>query len=376
MEYFNPVNIISFPGSRNQIASTCKSKKVLIICSMSAYTRLCKDKKIADLFLLPDVVLEHGFTSNPAMDDIEKISNKYALKDLEVIIGLGGGSAMDVAKIASVAIPAAKEGISLDQLLVDTFLLNNLDVLECIQIPTTAGTGSEVTPFATVWDYKNQQKKSLSHPKMFAKTCYIDSDFLIGLPIEISLSTGLDALNQAFESIWNKNSTDISKLFALKAAEKSLNALPKLSRILDDEDLRQDLMIASVFAGIAISQTRTAICHSISYPLTLNFSLPHGYACAFSMIEVFDFNYDLIVEEISNMKGFEDAEQIRKRILDILETYGFATIIKSYISSENSIINLMDEMHTTGRFENNIRECNKEHLQKIIRKSCKRIYRS
>lgn len=374
MQYFNPVNIINFPGSRGRLASICEAKHVLIICTRSAFERFGKDEKLSQLFLLPNCRFEHDFSSNPAMEDIVAISNKYADKDLDVIVGLGGGSAMDVAKIASVSIPAAKNGIELTQLLGNSSLFADLDVLECIQVPTTAGTGSEVTPFATVWDYASQQKKSLSHPKMFAKSCYIDADFLIGVPIEIALSTGLDALNQAFESIWNINSTDISLLYALKAAEIGLKALPNLSELSDDANLRQEMMTASVFAGIAISQTRTAICHSISYPLTLHFSLPHGLACAFSMIEVLDFNSDLITGRISRINSFGGAVQVRKRISDILEIYDFSKIIRTYVSSENDILDLLDEMFTTGRFENNIKECSKDHLEKIIGRSCKRIF--
>ena len=218
-------------------------------------------------------------------------------------------------------------------------------------------------------------KRSHFHTqKMFAKSCYIDADFLIGVPIEIALSTGLDALNQAFESIWNINSTDISLLYALKAAEIGLKALPNLSELSDDANLRQEMMTASVFAGIAISQTRTAICHSISYPLTLHFSLPHGLACAFSMIEVLDFNSDLITGRISRINSFGGAVQVRKRISDILEIYDFSKIIRTYVSSENDILDLLDEMFTTGRFENNIKECSKDHLEKIIGRSCKRIF--
>jgi len=120
-------------------------------------------------FSLPAVVFEHAFDANPSMSDIIAISLKHRHSSIDVIVGLGGGSAMDVAKVASVSIPAHQEGIELRELLADSDLFTRFRALDCLQVPTTAGTGSEVTPFATVWDYENQVKKSLSNPIMFAK---------------------------------------------------------------------------------------------------------------------------------------------------------------------------------------------------------------
>ncbi len=374
MQYFNPVNIVSSPGARGQLALNCVSKVVLIVCTQSAFERFSNDEKLSPLFSLPNCRFEHNFSSNPAMEDIVKISKKYAGTGLNLILGLGGGSAMDVAKIASASIPAAKNGITLSELLANSSLFDTFGAIDCIQVPTTAGTGSEVTPFATVWDYDSQQKKSLSHPKMFAKACYIDSDFLIDIPLNIALSTGLDALNQAFESIWNKNASDVSLLYAMKAAELSLNALPRLSELSESPNLRQELMTASVFAGVAISQTRTAICHSISYPLTLRFNLPHGLACAFSMLEVLDFNSALISKKISRISAALSGVEVEEIIKSVFEKYNVSKIIQSYIPNEDSVLNIMDEMHTTGRFENNIKNCSEKDLENIIQKSCKRIF--
>ena len=152
---------------------------------------------LKDLFNNYEILLEHTFSSNPSIIDMDNISNKYKDESIDIIIGIGGGSAMDVAKIACVSIPARRNKYKIDDLLLQNELLRNLNAIECIQITTTAGTGSECTPFATIWDYENQEKKSLSHPKMFAKKAFIDPDFLINMPLNIALSTGLDSLNQA-----------------------------------------------------------------------------------------------------------------------------------------------------------------------------------
>ena len=137
-----------------------------------------------------------------------------------------------------------KKDIHIDYLLNDSTLFSRFKEIDCIQVPTTAGTGSEVTPFATVWDYKSQQKKSLSHPVMYAKKAFVDPDFLSEIPIEVAVSTGLDALNQAFESIWNVNANELTRPLSRQAAVLSLQALPIIHEAPTNPGLRCNLSLA------------------------------------------------------------------------------------------------------------------------------------
>jgi alcohol dehydrogenase len=239
-------------------------------------------------------------------------------------------------------------------------------------VPTTAGTGSEVTPFATVWDYEKQQKKSLSNPAMFAKKAFIDPDFLCEIPLEISISTGLDALNQAFESIWNVNANECTRSFSRRAVELSLQALPLIDEIPSSPKLRDKLATASLFAGLAISQTRTSICHSISYPLTLKYGLSHGMACAFSMLEVYKYNSDFIKNDIEiialNLK--KDPYRVLKNIFSQFELNSH---IAKALPSKSSFTDSIEDFITAGRFENNIKKCNHTDLINIITASYKRV---
>lgn len=277
---------------------------------------------------------------------------------------------MDVAKIACVSIPARRNKYKIDDLLLQNELLRNLNAIECIQITTTAGTGSECTPFATIWDYENQEKKSLSHPKMFAKKAFIDPDFLINMPLNIALSTGLDSLNQAFESIWNRNSTTETIEFAIRSACLSLKNLPLVDQINDNEIVRDELAEASFCAGLAISHTRTSICHSISYALTLKFGIPHGLACAFSMQEVLNFNYIKVQDEISEIESRINSS-CKDSIENIMSKYELDNIFKSYIGSKKMVLDISDNMNTKGRFDNNIIECSADDLASILSNSCK-----
>lgn len=375
MNYFNPVKIVFGSLVRRQIAEECVGKSVLIICSSTAHNRYSKDPELSALFSFASVIFEHGFESNPSLTDIIEISNKYRDRSLDLIVGLGGGSAMDVAKIASVSIPAIRKGMHIDDLLKDSTLFSRFKGIDCIQVPTTAGTGSEVTPFATVWDYGSKQKKSLSHPVMYAKKAFIDPDFLSQVPLEVAISTGFDALNQAFESIWNVNANEFTRPLSRRAAVLALQSLPAITEVFSDPELRAKLALASLFAGLAISQTRTSICHSISYPLTLKYGIEHGIACAFSMIEVYKYNMSSVKEDIRAIE-FELGKDAFDTLNYIFSKYNINSRIASSLPNKSSFSSSIEDFITAGRFENNIRECSERDLIDIISSSYENLLAS
>ena len=369
MSFYNPVKIINFYNSRKKLVRSIENKNVLIICSKSALRRIGEDVYLKNLIGSSNILFDHGFSSNPSINEIKILTKKYMSKDFDLIVGYGGGSAMDVAKILSIMIPAAKMKISIDNAINDPDLINSLSCIDSYQVPTTAGTGSEVTPFATIWDYELNQKKSLSHIKMFPKKAYIDCSLIQNLPIEILQSTVLDALNQAFESLWNKNANDLTKLYAMKAIELSFNALKNFNENYLDKTQADMLSTASLYAGIAISQTRTAICHSISYPLTLRFGMPHGFACAFTMLEVLEFNKQKIHHEIKILENNLNLN-VKNSLIEIFNSFNINETFKFYIKNKKHVFEILDQMITEGRFENNIRKCSKDDLVEIVTKSC------
>lgn len=373
MKFHNPVNISFGSKSRVGLVEEISDQSVLFICTKNTLKRLSNDPYINKILINKDIVFEHEFSSNPSLQDVIKISEKYKNNPYKFIVGLGGGSAIDVAKISSVLIPALNQGFKFEDLDKDPSLFKKIIEIDSILIPTTAGTGSEVTPFATVWDYENKNKKSLSNEKMFAKKTFIDPDFLIDIPIEIALTTALDALNQAFESIWNKNSNEYTRLISRMAIEKSFFAIPNLKKISTDELIRKQLAYASLFAGLSISQTRTSICHSISYPLTMKYDIPHGLACAFSMLEVYKFNERFISDDIKKirMSCNEDPFQLLKSIFN---QYDLKAYFLAKLPKKEKFITGINDFITQGRFENNIRICKKEDLLNILSGSYNELY--
>ena len=198
----------------------------------------------------------------------------------KVIVALGGGSVIDTAKVLA----AASRGFPVVRRYLETGAgAQELSAIPIIAVPTTAGTGSEVTSWATVWDTESGRKYSLSRPNLYPQHALVDPKLMVGKPRQLTISTGLDALSHALESVWNVNVNPVSAHHAVVAAREILSVLPQLVSDLQNLELRSRMASAALSAGLAFSNTRTAIAHSISYPVTLHHNVAHGIACSFTL---------------------------------------------------------------------------------------------
>jgi phosphonate metabolism-associated iron-containing alcohol dehydrogenase len=145
------------------------------------------------------------------------------------------------------------------------------------------GTGSEVTPWATIWDRHAGKKHSLHLPETWPEAAVVDPELMLTLPAGVTVQSGLDALSHALESIWNVNANPVSDTFAVAAAREVMATLPALLANPGDVALRGRMATAALKAGMAFSNTKTALAHSISYEMTLRHGLPHGIACSFTL---------------------------------------------------------------------------------------------
>jgi phosphonate metabolism-associated iron-containing alcohol dehydrogenase len=224
----------------------------------------------------------NNITPNPNFITLSESCAQFAetAKEDMVIVALGGGSVIDAAKVLA----SSNDGFDPVRHYLETGAgEDQLGNYPIIAVPTTAGTGSEVTKWATVWDTESQKKYSLSRQCLYPSHAVVDPELMLGLPKGLTISTGLDALSHALESIWNRNSNPVSANHAVFAANEIIDALPGLNNDLSNLELRSRVARASLFAGLAFSNTRTALAHSVSYPITLKYQIPHGLACSFSL---------------------------------------------------------------------------------------------
>jgi alcohol dehydrogenase len=270
-----------------------------------------------------------------------------------------GGSAMDAGKVLNVSLAPECSGYSLSTLLTRPELHTNAQPGPLYTVPTTSGTGSEVTPFATVWNHEIKKKLSLAGPAVWAKMAFVDADLTDSVPVYTTISTGLDAINQAAESIWNKNANSITLGYAIRALQLGFMALPKLARGVGEKVDRDQMAEASVLAGLAISHTRTALCHSMSYPITAHFGVPHGLACAFTMPKVLKHN---LPADDGRFRLLSEALVGSSDVLKLVECFEKLNFdlkvsekVKQKVDSLDDLLKLEPEMHTPERAGNNLR---------------------
>lgn len=149
-------------------------------------------------------------------------------------------------------------------------------------LPTTAGTGSEVTRWATLWDTEARPalKRSFDEAWGYADRAFVDPALTLSCPASVTRDCALDTLAHALEALWNRHANPVSNGLAVRAARRVIATLPGCLERPDDMALRTQLSLAALEAGLAFSQTRTALAHALSYALTLEAGLPHGLACA------------------------------------------------------------------------------------------------
>lgn len=214
----------------------------------------------------------------------------------EVIVALGGGSVIDSAKVFAAA---AGDFNKVQRYLETQEGASALSAIPIIAVPTTAGTGSEVTCWATVWDEERGRKFSLARENLYPEVALVDPTLMLGKPYGLTLATGLDALSHSIESIWNVNANPVSARHAVAAARAILADLPNLLRDLGNLELRSRIAEASLNAGLAFSNTKTAIAHNLSYPMTLSWGVQHGIACSFTL--------PTVLRSVVGLGGFREA---------------------------------------------------------------------
>jgi alcohol dehydrogenase class IV len=214
--------------------------------------------------------------ANPTVACVFEGADYARAKQADFIIGIGGGSPMDAAKaIALLAVQKIKE----EELFSVTF---EDQALPIILIPTTAGTGSEVTPYSILTNVKLQTKTSISNPLLFPKLALLDAKYMKNLPMITTIHTCLDAMSHAIEGMLSVRATEISNSLAVESLKKLVPCLKFLSPELNGSgitmDVREKMLYGSTLAGMVITHTGTTAVHSMGYSLTYFKNVDHGRA--------------------------------------------------------------------------------------------------
>lgn len=224
---------------------------------------------------------------NPRSEDVNRAAQLYRGKSIDGVLAVGGGSAMDAAKAISVLL--THDGIVEDY--EGAFALKNA-VLPIVAIPTTAGTGSEVTFFSVITDTRRQFKMSLLDYRIGPVLALLDSDITATLPPHIAAATGMDALTHAIEAYTGKPANPISDGLALHAIRLIAQHLKPAVQEPGNREAREQMLIASLIAGMAFGNADIASVHCISEAIGGMYDTPHGIGNAIFLPFVFSHNRD------------------------------------------------------------------------------------
>jgi len=337
-----------------------------------------RDKMLDDLAKIRKAEILDRVFPDPKTADIMTMANELKGKPVNVVIGIGGGSSMDSAK--AVAAVLSNGGDLEDYLGAEaTRKIEKRDV-KLILIPTTAGTGSEVTKVG-VYTAHSGRKYTLSHPLLQADAAVLVTDYVLGLPPAITASTAFDALSHAFETIWNRNATPLSDRVAVESAVYILQWMETAfnSSLSGSGDGRAEMLEGACMAGTAFSMTGTAAVHALSFILSEEWHVPHGVACAFTLEDVFKLNSrdkktkrQLI--KIAGVLFEEDDEDkliaaLLNRIVTLKKKFGlpFTFGDLNIKLDESRIGELFDKSLDDPKMKNNIIEIDKKIVFELIK---------
>ncbi len=254
----------------------------------------------------------------PTVQSVDEVAEYARRLKPTVVIGIGGGSAMDTAKAVSALLthPGSSQRYRGQNLLVNP-------TVPKIMIPTTAGTGSEITQTAVL--IHQGRKGGINSPYLIPEAAILDPELLITLPPAVTTSTGLDALTHAVESYLSKNSSPLTESLSLSAAELMVNWLPKAIKEGRDIEARTFTLMGSLLAGIALGNAGVIAGHSLSYPLGARFHLPHGIANGMLLPYVMAEISDAAPEKLARLskvfginKGDKDLKEQAKEAVNFI----------------------------------------------------------
>ena len=367
--YYNPVRLHWGEQCLSELGNELQSinaKKVLIIKWNDKALDNQAGKLLHEAVASCEVAELTFEKSNPDIHELYDLYTQHKNERQDVIIAIGGGSVLDMAK--SLAAILDNEYSSVEELR-EAIKAKNTGKPECpwIGIPTTAGTGSEVTCWATVWDSEKGAKLSLENKENYAYSAYVDPEFTISMPMHLVVSSALDAVAHATESYWAKAHNMVSDIYALKAISMIMN---NLERLIETKEKKYYLAMAqaSMLAGRAFSNTKTTACHSISYPLTLGYGIPHGVAVSLLLPSLLKINWKKIdeTEPLLRAYGVQTAEEAGEKVLHLLDMAGISHRLSDWKVEKEQLGTIAEHCFTKGRMENNPVDLTKEDVVEIL----------
>ncbi|MDC7126282.1 MAG: iron-containing alcohol dehydrogenase [Spirochaetales bacterium] len=349
-------------GCINDIPTALKelnAKKVMVVTGKGT-VRVGNYDKVKTVLDASGITVVHSddVQPDPSIQLVDSIAEKARKSGVQAVIGLGGGSALDSAKVAAAMV--TNEGSIRDYIGVGLLPKPGLPL---IAVPTTAGTGSEVTHLSILSDLENQTKKGFGSSFVIPKYAFLDPELTTGLPQKSTAATGLDAFCHCVEAYTSANATEYTDALAVKAIKLISGNIRAAYNNGEDLFARENMLLGSLLAGMAFANAGVTAVHAFAYPLGGMFHVPHGMANSLMLPVIIKFNasskkerFAHVAELMSGKKG-ADWQDCISEVEKLCEDVNLPRNLKAIDIPESAIkpmsISVMDQ---TRLLVNNPRE--------------------
>ena len=362
-----------------KIISNLDAKKILLVTGKGSYKKSGSEEKLIQY--LGDAVIKRffDFEPNPNIKDVEVGINIISSFKPDLVIAVGGGSVIDIAKLINIFAVHVVEEKEIYEFVNASSSVKQAG-LPLIAIPTTSGTGSEATHFAVV--YIGNKKYSFAHEYVLPNFSIIDPSLSYSNPAYIKACSGFDALSQAIESFWAVGSTEESRSYSREAIKIILSSI-EMAVLESDKKSMDRMSLAANLAGKAINISKTTAAHAVSYPITKFLGIPHGHAVALTLGSFFVINshysesqlndsrgiqyFDNISKELLNLFECYESEQVSQRLNQIMANIGLETNLKSIFSKKNIDYDLIKKEINLERLNNNPVKVNSSQIENLFK---------
>ena len=381
LTYTNDDNIQIGPeGAENFVRGFLElgslSAPLFLITGQKSYESSSAEKYFSSFFSGRQVIRFSDFTPNPKVDELTIALDTFKVSGAKMIIAVGGGTAIDLAKLVNYFFST--------EIRPEEFMQGKRgagdNFIPLLAVPTTAGTGSETTHFSAI--YFGFKKISISDKRMLPSHVWLNAVFTDSMSPYLTACTGFDALAQAIESYWAVGSTRESRQYSIKALKLCLQHIENavLNPTLEH---RTEMLKAAHFAGKSINVAKTTAAHAMSYALTTHYGVPHGHAVAMTLPALFEANADFTSKDVIDSRGVEhlhnimtelcnlfaanSAKEVAQQLRDIMVKIGLSPywLSEHDINPQKARETIIQEINEE-RLSNNPRRLNRDLLLKIV----------
>ena len=364
LKIFFPGKLVFGNGTLSQLADEIVELKPsrVFIATIEPLRNAIKEFETSLTINAIEILIDASIVQEPTFTDFETLMKKVAPFNPDIVIGIGGGSVLDVAKLVAAQLENEQQlkdyiGIGL--------LRGRKKKLICV--PATSGTGSEVSPNAILVDDSDNQKKGIISPYLVPDIVYVDSLLTISVPSAITAATGLDALTHCLEAYTNKFAQPFIDIYAYEGMRLIAANIETAVKDGNNKEARENLAMGSLLGGFCLGPVNTAGVHALSYPLGSMFHLAHGLSNALLLPFVMEFNIPSAVKryaEVAIALGCERQNNDERtayagvqKIKKLIKACGIPASLKEVNVPETAIPQMAaDAMKIQRLLKNNPRE--------------------